>query len=274
MMSDMISPISSDNDIDYYQKPVEGDTYVISVDVAEGQGLDYSTFSVINVSRIPFKVVAKYKNNSIRPLTYPTVIYTTARKYNDAFVLVEINSIGGQVADILHNEFAYENLIKIRPSKGKTGQQVTPGFTKQMQFGIKQSVQTKKIGCANLKNLIESDKLIVLDSDTISEFTTFSVSKQSYKAEEGKNDDLVMTLVNFAWLASQKYFRENIQSNLREVLQAEQYDIMDQDLVPFGIIDNGLNNAGERDSNGDYWFEDRQSRYPFDDMNYDWRSKL
>jgi hypothetical protein len=274
MMSDMISPIKSENNIDYYQKPVEGDTYVISVDVAEGQELDYSTFSVINVSRIPFQVVAKYRNNSIKPLTYPTIIYTTARKYNDAFVLVEINSIGGQVADILHNEFAYENLIKIRPSKGKTGQQVTPGFTKQMQFGLKQSVQTKKIGCANLKNLIESNKLIVLDSDTITEFTTFSISKQSYKAEEGKNDDLVMTLVNFAWLASQKYFRENIQSNLREVLQAEQFDIMDQDIVPFGIIDNGINNMGERDKDGDYWFEDRQNRYPFDDMNFDWRQKL
>lgn len=269
----MLNPIEKDESFSMYERPDPSKTYVISVDVAEGQEKDYSTFSVIDVTQIPYKQVAKYKNNKITPFLYPTVIFTAAKKYNDAFILVEINSIGLQVADILHNELAYENLIKIQ-GKGKHGQQVTYGHTKKMQMGLKQSVQTKKIGCANLKSLIENEKLIINDADTIMELTTFSEHKTSFAAEEGNNDDLVMTLVNFGWLTAQRYFKESVQNDIRRVLQEEQLNLMDQDLVPFGIIDNGLNSMGERDKDGDYWFEDRQSRYPFDDMNYDWRSKL
>jgi hypothetical protein len=269
----MLNPIEKDESFSMYERPNPSKTYVISVDVAEGQEKDYSTFSVIDVTQIPYKQVAKYKNNKITPFLYPTVIFTAAKKYNDAFILVEINSIGLQVADILHNELAYENLIKIQ-GKGKHGQQVTYGHTKKMQMGLKQSVQTKKIGCANLKSLIENEKLIINDADTIMELTTFSEHKTSFAAEEGNNDDLVMTLVNFGWLTAQRYFKESVQNDIRRVLQEEQLNLMDQDLVPFGIIDNGLNSMGERDKDGDYWFEDRQSRYPFDDMNYDWRSKL
>jgi hypothetical protein len=269
----MLNPIEKDESFSMYERPDPSKTYVISVDVAEGQEKDYSTFSVIDVTQIPYKQVAKYKNNKITPFLYPTVIFTAAKKYNDAFILVEINSIGLQVADILHNELAYENLIKIQ-GKGKHGQQVTYGHTKKMQMGLKQSVQTKKIGCANLKSLIENEKLIINDADTIMELTTFSEHKTSFAAEEGNNDDLVMTLVNFGWLTAQRYFKESVQNDIRRVLQEEQLNLMDQDLVPFGIIDNGLNSMGERDKDGDYWFEDRQSRYLFDDINFDWRSKL
>lgn len=268
-----LRPIEKIDCLDVYERPQPDSTYVISVDVAEGQGLDYSTFSVVDVSQIPYKQVAKYRNNKIAPLLFPTVIFTVAKRYNDAFILVEINSIGLQVADILHNELAYENLIKIQP-KGKHGQQVTPGYTKKMQYGIKSSVQTKKIGCANLKSLIENDKLIVNDEETIMELTTFSANKQSFEAEEGNNDDLVMTLVNFGWLTAQRYFKESVRNDIRRVLQEEQLEIMDQDLVPFGIIDDGLNNLGEVDAQGDVWFEDRKNRFPFDDMNWDWRQKL
>lgn len=278
MMADIQDPIKTEDSLDVYEEPVPNNTYVISVDVSEGQEKDYSTFSVVDVSQIPYKMVAKYRNNQIKPLLYPAIICSTAKKYNEAFVLVEINSIGGQVADILHNEFAYENLIKIRPSKGKVGQQVTPGYSKQMQFGLKQSAQTKKIGCANLKTLIESDKLIVKDIDTVSEFTTFSVSKSSYSAEDGKNDDLVMTLVNFGWLAAQRYFKESIQSDIRKVLQEEQFHIMDMDLVPFGAITGHAGDPDddllERDKDGDLWRAERTKVYPFDDMNWDWRQKL
>ena len=268
-----LRPIEKIDCLDVYERPQPDSTYVISVDVAEGQGLDYSTFSVVDVSQIPYKQVAKYRNNKIAPLLFPTVIFTVAKRYNEAFILVEINSIGLQVADILHNELAYENLIKIQP-KGKHGQQVTPGYTKKMQYGIKSSVQTKKIGCANLKSLIENDKLIVNDEETIMELTTFSANKQSFEAEEGNNDDLVMTLVNFGWLTAQRYFKESVRNDIRRVLQEEQLEIMDQDLVPFGIIDDGLNNLGEVDAQGDVWFEDRKNRYPFDDMSWDWRQKL
>ena len=269
----MLNPLEFDESFSIYERPIPGKTYVVSVDVAEGQEKDYSSFSIIDVSQIPYKQVAKYKNNKITPMLYPTIIFTAAKKYNEAFILVEINSIGLQVADILHNELAYENLIKIQ-GKGKHGQQVTPGYTKKMQMGLKQSVQTKKIGCANLKSLIENDKLIINDADTIMELTTFSEHKTSFAAEEGNNDDLVMTLVNFGWLTAQRYFKESVQNDIRTVLQQEQLNLMDQDLVPFGIIDNGLDNLGEKDQQGDLWFEDRQSRFPFDDHNWDWRNRL
>lgn len=266
----MKNPIFKEGNLDVYEHPIPGATYALVADVAEGQGLDYSTFAVIDVSQIPYRLVAKYKNNHITPMLFPTIIYTVALKYNEAYVLVEINSIGLQVADILHNELAYENLIKIQ-SKGKHGQHATPGFTRKMQMGIKVSSQTKKIGCANLKTLIESDKIVINDADTIMELSTFSSHKESFAAEEGNNDDLVMPLVNFAWLTAQRYFKDSVRSDIRKVLQEEQFNMMDQDMVPFGVIDNGLNDGFEVNS-GDVWYEDRQKKYPFDDLN--WRPKL
>lgn len=266
----MKNPIFKEGDLDVYEHPIPGATYALIADVAEGQGLDYSTFAVIDVSQIPYRLVAKYKNNQITPMLFPTIIYTVALKYNEAYVLVEINSIGLQVADILHNELAYENLIKIQ-SKGKHGQHATPGFTRKMQMGIKVSSQTKKIGCANLKTLIESDKIVINDADTIMELSTFSSHKESFAAEEGNNDDLVMPLVNFAWLTAQRYFKDSVRSDIRKVLQEEQFNMMDQDMVPFGFIDNGLNDGFEVNS-GDVWYEDRQKKYPFDDLN--WHPKL
>jgi hypothetical protein len=262
------NPIARDGDLHIYEEVIPGHTYVIVADVAEGQGLDYSTFSIIDATQIPYRQVAKYRNNKIAPLLFPTLLYTAALKYNDAFILVEINSIGLQVADILHNELAYENLVKVRNGKNKAGQQATPGFTKQMQFGLKTSVQTKKIGCANLKSLIESDKLIINDEDTIMELTTFSAHKQSFAAEEGNNDDLVMTLVNFGWLTAQKYFKESVNTDIRKTLQEEQLQIMDQDIVPFGIIDNGIDNRGEV-IDGDLWVTDRERMYTFDHVDWD-----
>lgn len=254
-----------------YKYPEPKRTYCMTVDVAEGQGLDYSTFSVIDVTEIPYRVVATFRDNKISPMLFPTKIVQIAQMYNDAFILVEINSIGLQVADIIHNDFAYENLIKIEV-KGKQGQASSPGFKKKIAFGLKTSKQTKMIGCTNLKTLIESDKLIVNDEQTIQEMITFSADKQTFKAEEGNNDDLVMTLVHFGWLTSQRYFKENIQNDIRQALQKEILDIMDQDLVPFGIIDNGLDSNIEVDASGDVWVDDRRKLYPFDD--YNWSPKL
>ena len=267
--------ISNDGHLDIYEHPQPGKTYAMTVDVAEGQGLDYSTFSIFDVTQIPYVQVAKYRNNKITPLLFPTVILQAARKYNDAFVLVEINSIGLQVSDILHFELAYDNLVKIQV-KGKQGQQSTPGFTKKVAYGLKQSSQTKNIGCANLKALIESDKLIINDSDTIMELMTFSADKKSFKAEEGNTDDLAMTLVNFGWLTAQRYFKENVNNDIRATLQQEQLNLMDQDIVPFGIIDNGVDDpwSNPRDAQGDLWVEDRKRLYPLDNLDWNWRAKL
>jgi len=253
-----------------YKEPSPGHTYCMTVDVAEGLGLDSSTFSIIDVSQIPYRQVAKYKNSKISPLLFPTVILQAARMYNDAFVLVEINSIGLQVSDILHHELAYENLIKIE-IKGKQGQQHTPGFKKRIAYGIKTTKQTKIIGCTNLKTLIESDKLIINDYDTIQELITFSANKQSFKAEEGNNDDLAMTLVHFGWLTGQRYFKENINNDIRSALQQEQMNIMDQDIVPFGIMDNGVDdpfNGSEQDAK-EKWIMSKDNSFVFDNVEFD-----
>jgi len=254
-------PSFKDGKLDIFEKPIENNTYTITVDVAEGLGQDYSTFSVIDVTQIPYKLVAKFRDNTITPLLFPTKILQTARYYNEAFILVEINSIGLQVADIIHFEFGYENLIKIE-TKGKQGQLQSPGFKKRIAYGIKTSKQTKAIGCANLKTLIESDKLIVKDPDIIKEFTTFAVDKQTYKAEDGSNDDLVMTLVHFGWLTSQRYFKENINSDIRKAIQKEQMNLLDSDVVPFGIIDNGIDDPfkEKRLKDAELWVD---SRYDF-----------
>jgi hypothetical protein len=263
-------PIYKDGFLDIHKEPEPNHTYCITVDVAEGQNLDYSAFSVIDVTQIPYRQVAKYRNNNITPLLFPTVIYQAATKYNDAFVLVEINSIGLQVADILHHELAYDNLIKIE-MKGKQGQQHSPGFKKKIAYGLKTTHQTKITGCANLKTLIESDKLIINDAETIMELTTFSADKKTFKAEEGNTDDLAMTLVHFGWLTGQRYFKENINNDIRQSLQLEQMNIMDQDIVPFGIVDNGLDDPFEKsmDADGDVWTSARGLRYPFDQLEWD-----
>jgi hypothetical protein len=264
-------PIESKDFLDVYELPQPKRTYVITVDVAEGQGLDYSSFSVFDVTEIPYRQIAKYRNNEIPPLLFPTVIYSVARRFNDAFILVEINSIGLQVADILHFELGYENLLKFQ-IKGKQGTQASGGFgagKNKIAFGLKMSVQTKNIGCANLKALVENDKLLICDADTIIELSSFSANKKSFTAEEGSNDDLAMTLVHFGWLTSQRLFKETVSNDIRAVLQAEQMDILDRELVPFGFIDNGLNEPlNERDANGDLWVSEREKLYPFDDFNY------
>lgn len=258
-------------DMDIFEQPIPGHTYCLTADVSEGTGNDFSTFTVIDVTQIPYRLVAKYRDNEIIPMLFPTVIFQAAMKYNEAFVLVEINTIGLQVADILHYELAYDNLIKIE-TKGKQGQAHTPGFKKKIAFGLKHNKATKAIGCANLKTLVESEKLIITDPQVISEFTTFVLTRQTYMAEEGSHDDLAMALVNFGWLTSQRYFKENINNNIRSVLQKEQMNVMDSDIVPVGFVDNGLDDPfpeAMRDAK-EAWIRDTRKRYTFDDMNYDW----
>lgn len=266
-----MSPIESKDGLDVYFQPQKKHTYVMCVDVAEGQGLDYSSFSIFDVTEIPYIQVAKYRNNEISPILFPTVIYQTAKRFNEAFVLVEINSIGLQVADILHFELAYENLLKFQ-MKGKQGQQQSYGFgaggKNKIAMGLKTSVQTKNIGCANLKALVENDKLLINDADTIMELSSFHAIKKSFAAEEGSNDDLAMTLVHFGWLTSQRVFKETVSSNIRHVLQQEQFNLLDSDLVPFGFIDDGLSEDVEKDDAGDLWRSEREQLYPFDDFNY------
>jgi len=232
-------PTQKLGDIDIYEEPKEGHVYTLVVDVSHGEGLDYSAFSIIDSSEFPYKQVAKYRNATIPPLTYPTIIQNAALKYNDAFVLVEINDIGQQVADILHHDLEYDNMLLVT-QRGRAGQVLGGGFgIGQAQIGIKTTKKVKQVGCLNLKNLVENDKLLIEDFDTIAELTSFVARGYSYEAEPGHNDDLVMTLVLFCWLTTQPYFKDLTSVDARKRILADKSKVEEEELMPFGFIDSG-----------------------------------
>jgi len=251
-------PVYQHDKVKIYHQPVketdgEGKTdhlYAICVDVSEGKNMDCSAFSVFDISEMPYKQVATYHSSSISPVLFPTIIYNAARMYNNAYVLVEINNTP-QVADTLHNELEYENLWKVFTGNKKP-QQLSAGFARGVQMGLKMSPQVKRIGCSNLKMLIEGDKLIVNDFDTVSELTTFVAQKNTFMAEEGANDDLVMTMVIFAWATTQKYFKEIVSHDIRKQLQLEQMNQVDDETLPAPIIEDGMTTNLEL-IDGDLW---------------------
>jgi|TARA_R110000787_G_scaffold87759_2_gene186742 hypothetical protein len=232
------SPVYQNGGLDVYQEPVIGHTYVIVCDVARGVGLDYSAFSLFDVTKQPYRQVAKYRKNDISPMLYPNVIFTTAQKYNEAFVLVEVNDIGQQVADILYHDMEYENMMMVT-MHGRNGQQIGGGFSKNVSMGIRTTKQVKRIGCATLKDLIERNNLIIEDFDTISELTTFIGKSTSFEADDGAHDDLVMCCVLFSWLVQQRYFRELTNQDIREKMFSEQMRMIEEEMVPFGFIEDG-----------------------------------
>ena len=246
-------PIFSREGIDVFEEPIAGHTYTITVDVARGQGNDYSAFSVFDISKIPYKVVAKYRSNTIAPLHFPNIINTVGKRYNYAYILVEINDIGSQVADVLHHDLEYEHLYSCS-WYGRHGQQISSGAKKDSYFGVRTTKSMKKIGCSNLKSLIEENKLLFNDYDIISELTTFISSGESYSGEDGTHDDLVITLVLFAWLVDQQYFKDLSNQNIRDNLYKNQLNQLEDLTTPFGIINNGLNQDNyEVDSDGTVW---------------------
>ena len=224
--------------------------YCIAVDVSEGKNLDSSAFSVIDISATPYRQVATYNSSSISPILFPTVIVNAARYYNDAYILVEINN-NPQVADYIHADLEYENLLKVFTGNKKP-QQLSAGFARGIQMGLKMSTQVKQVGCSNLKTLIEGDKLLINDFDTYSELTTFEQYKTSFAAAEGANDDMAMTLVIFAWATTQKYFREIVNHDLRKQIQLENMNQIDEDVLPAPIIENALDHKFEI-LDGDIW---------------------
>jgi len=247
------NPLYSEEGFDIYEQPIQGHMYIANVDCAEGVQQDYSTINVVDVTQTPYKQVAKYRNNKLPLLFFPTVIYSIAKRYNEAYALIETNNIGQQVVDILHYDLEYENIYKLEHHHIK-GQSISGGFKRATSFGIKTTKTVKKIGCANLKTLIENDKLIINDFDTIAELNTFVRVRDSYAAEEGNNDDLVMGLVLFAWLTAQTYFKDSTNIDVRQLMLAEQNMFIEEDLTPVGIIDDGRREEVLVD-NGDVWTE-------------------
>tara|TARA_A100001011_G_scaffold131480_1_gene138560 strand:+ start:10960 stop:12612 length:1653 start_codon:yes stop_codon:yes gene_type:complete len=247
-----------------YTEPIPKHDYIITVDVARGIQKDYSAFIVFDTTSIPYKVVARYRNNTIKPMLFPNIIHEVAQGYNDAYILCEVNDIGDQVASILNFDLEYENILMCS-MRGRAGQIVGTGFSgKKTQLGVKMSVTTKKVGCSNLKTLIEDDKLLLSDYETIAELTTFIQRKQSFEAEEGCNDDLAMCLVIFSWLVVQDYFKEMTDNDVRKRMYEEQKNQIEQDMAPFGFVSDGLDDMNDQvDSNGDRWKVDEYGSRSF-----------
>ena len=258
-------PVQRNAGLDIYKKSEPEHNYLITVDVARGLGNDYSAFIVFDITNFPYQVVAKYRNNEIKPMLFPNIIQQTAKAYNDAWVLVEVNDIGEQVASILHYDLEYENML-MAAMRGRAGQVVGHGFSgKKSQMGVRTTAQVKKLGCSNLKTMLEDDKIITTDYDIISELTTFAQKHNSFEAEEGCNDDLAMCLVIFAWLVAQDYFKEMTDNDVRKRIYEEQKNQIDQDMAPFGFISDGFDENTFVDNQGDVWHTDE-----YGDRSYMW----
>jgi hypothetical protein len=259
-------PIKRNAGLDIYEDPKEEHNYLITVDVARGLGNDYSAFIVFDITEFPYKVVAKYRNNEIKPMLFPSIIDEISKAYNNAFLLIEVNDIGDQVASILHFDLENENLLMCS-MRGRAGQIVGSGFSgKKSQLGVRMTSAVKKLGCSNLKTLLEDDKLLTVDYDIISELTTFAQRHNSFEAEEGCNDDLAMCLVIFSWLVAQDYFKEMTDNDIRKRIYEEQKNQIDQDMAPFGFILDGINDSGSFvDNEGDRWHTDE-----YGDRSYMW----
>ena len=240
------------SDLDF-ERPDEKKTYFLTADVSRGTSQDYSAFLVLDVTTMPYKVVAKYRNNEIKPLLFPQKINQVARAYNHAYVLTEVNDIGQQVADTLHYELEYDNIVMCY-MRGRAGQIMVGGFSgTKGQLGVRTTKAVKKIGCSNMKQVIESDKIIIEDFDIINELSTFIVVGNQFQAEQGANDDLVMCIVLMSWAMDQKYFKELTDVNMRANMLKEQQKQIDSDMSPFGFVDDGINDPNDIDEYGTTW---------------------
>ena len=249
-------PIQSNAGLDLYEKPQKNHTYVLTADVSRGTSNDYSAFIVFDVTEMPYKIVGKYRDNEIKPLIFPSKIYDVARAFNQAFVLIEINDIGEQVANAMQFDLEYDNMI-MASMRGRAGQVMGGGFSGgRAQLGVRTTKAVKKTGCSNLKQLVEDSKLIVEDYDCINELSTFIVKGHSFEADEGCTDDLVACMFLFAWATDQTYFKELTDVDIRATMMREQQDALEQDMAPFGFVVTGLEeeNIGEMvDEYGTKW---------------------
>lgn len=237
-----INPTFQKNGFDQYGEINPDHQYVVTVDTARGVGLDNSAFVVVDITTVPYRVVAKFKDSLISPLLYPELIYNVATNYNEAFVLVEINDIGEQIANILANDLEYENIF-VTNVKGRAGQVIGGGFSSNRQLGVRTTKQVKRIGCSTLKDLVEDNKIIIEDFDIIEEMSNFINKKDSYQADEGYHDDLVMCLVLFSWLIRQPYFKDLTNSDIRERILKDKENMIEADLLPFGFKYDAVNDT-------------------------------
>jgi hypothetical protein len=231
-------PFFEKDNLSIFREPEPHKAYIIVVDVSRGQHLDYSAFLVFDVTEAPYKIVAKYRCNNIPPMVYPNIIHHIAKKYNEAYVLVEINDAGGQVADILNIELEYENMFFTNKSRLKGNQPETIGASRDIAHpGIRTDKRTRRIGCEAFKALIESNQLVINDYDLILEISTFTLKKDKYQADDGHNDDLVMCCVLFSWLTTQTYFKDLTNVDIRQRVLEDKQKQIDESVLPIMALD-------------------------------------
>ena len=236
-----LDPIKSGGSVDQFEEPIKGHTYAVTVDVARGVDKDYSAFIVFDVTQMPFRVVALYKNNEVKPFVFPNIISEIALRYNQAHILVEVNDIGQQIAEALNFEIEYPNIMMCT-QKGRAGQILGAMYSgRGSSLGVRMTKAIKRVGCANIKTLVEGDKLVINSFKIIQEMSTFAKRGQSWQAEDGANDDLMMCLVIFGWVSNQGYFKELTNQNARQQMYVEQQKLIEEDMAPFGFIDDGIN---------------------------------
>ena len=223
-----------------YEEPIKDHDYVMTVDVSKGRGQDYSTFTLIDISSRPFKQVAVYRNNTISPLLFPNIIYKFAKPYNEAYVVVESNDQGAVVCNGLYHDLEYEN-VHVESS------------VKANAIGIEINRKTKRLGCSAIKDILEEKRLTINDEQTILEISTFEAKGQSYEASEGNHDDLMMNLVLFGYFVSTQYFSDMTDINLKQMMFQQKMQEIENDVVPFGFIDDGEEAIVKIENEDDPW---------------------
>ena len=246
-------PIKIQNSTKIYEEPKKNHVYFTTVDTARGLGNDYSVITIFDCTQVPYKVVAIYRSNDISPLLLPAIIQSNSENYNSSYVLIETNDIGQQVADILHYDLEYENMLRISTDDRSGVQVLSGGFGQVTKLGLRTTKQTKRFGCSNLKSLVENQKLILNDDTIIYELMRFVAINNSYQAEDG-NDDTVMCCVLFAWMTQQQYFKDLTNIDVRKLLQQEKQPEIDEEVVSFLVsTEDDIDSSVVLSVNNDKW---------------------
>ena len=235
-----------------YKETEKDHEYIMTVDVSKGRGQDYSTFNILDISTRPFEQVAVYRNNTISPILFPNVIYKYAKVYNEAYVVVEANDQGSVVCNGLYHDLEYENMH-------------VESAIKANALGIEITRKTKRLGCSAIKDILENGKLQIVDEQTILEISTFEARGQSYEATEGNHDDLMMNLVMFGYFVSTQYFADMTDINLKEMIFKQRMREIEDNVVPFGIIDDGRQYSEQIENTEDPWkIREETQRFIYD----------
>ena len=223
-----------------YSEPSKDHEYIMTVDVSKGRGQDYSTFQVIDITERPFRQVATYRNNTISPILFPNIIYKYATLYNNSWVVVEANDQGSVVCNGLYYDLEYENLH-------------VSSATKANALGIEMNRKVKRLGCSSIKDILENDKLSIVDENTILEISTFVAKGQSYEASDGNHDDLMMNLVMFGYFVSTQFFADMTDINLKQMMFEDRMKQIEDDIVPFGFVDDGSEWLTQQENTYEGW---------------------